>query len=107
MYFARQHLQIAGLVVTGRGFGPGFSSLSTLKIDRSFVCDIPGDTENAAIAEAIISMGHSLNLEVVAEGVENEHQFEFLKNHSCDRMQGFLFSRAIPATAFTELLKAK
>jgi diguanylate cyclase (GGDEF)-like protein/PAS domain S-box-containing protein len=108
-------LKSEGLRIAIDDFGTGYSSLSTLKrfplstlkIDRSFVSDIPGDTENAAIAEAIISMGHSLNLEVVAEGVENEHQFEFLKKHSCDRMQGFLFSRAIPATAFTELLKAK
>ncbi len=108
-------LRDQGLRIAIDDFGTGYSSLSTLKrfplstlkIDRSFVTEIPRDTENNAIAEAIISMGHSLSLEVVAEGVENEQQFEFLKNHACDRMQGFLFSRAIPATAFTELLKAK
>jgi diguanylate cyclase (GGDEF)-like protein/PAS domain S-box-containing protein len=108
-------LRDQGLRIAIDDFGTGYSSLSTLKrfplstlkIDRSFVCDIPGDIESGAIAEAIISMGHSMKLEVVAEGVEQQQQFDFLKARSCDRMQGFLFSRAIPATAFTELLKVK
>lgn len=112
---ALSKLRDTGLRIAIDDFGTGYSSLSTLrrfplstlKIDRSFVSDIAKDAESGAIAEAIISMGHSLNLEVVAEGVENEQQFEFLKTRSCDRMQGFLFSRAIPATAFTELLQSK
>jgi EAL domain-containing protein (putative c-di-GMP-specific phosphodiesterase class I) len=112
---ALTHLKDQGVRIAIDDFGTGYSSLSTLKrfpintlkIDRSFICDILRDEESAAISEAIISMGHSMKLEVIAEGVETEQQCNFLKMHHCDRMQGFFFSRAIPATAFTELLKSK
>ena len=85
-------------------FGTGYSSLSylkrfpidTLKIDRSFVSDLPGDANNAGITGAIIAIAHHLKLTVVAEGVENEAQLAFLHMHACDGVQGFLFSKPLP-----------
>jgi diguanylate cyclase (GGDEF)-like protein/PAS domain S-box-containing protein len=96
-------------------FGVGYSSLThlkrfpidTLKVDRSFIRDVPGDTEDKAITEAIIAMGKSLNLTVVAEGVETQEQQTFLKEHACDEMQGFFFSKPIPGEAFAELLRQR
>ncbi len=94
-------------------FGTGFSSLASLrrfpidaiKIDRSFVKDIETDMNSEAIVKAIIAMAHSLNMQVVAEGVETEQQFAFLKSHHCDKMQGFLFSPPVPVDEFTSLLE--
>ena len=94
-------------------FGTGYSSLSylkkfpleSLKIDRSFVMDIPEDKDDMMITSAIISMAKSLNLKVIAEGVENQQQVDFLKEHQCDLMQGYYFSRPIPADEFEKLLK--
>ncbi len=94
-------------------FGTGYSSLSqikhfpidTLKVDRSFIRNIPQDAEDKAITEAIIAMGKTLSLTVVAEGVETAEQMIFLKDHSCDEMQGFYFSKPIMPEQFAELLR--
>ncbi|HEV2610740.1 MAG TPA: EAL domain-containing protein [Noviherbaspirillum sp.] len=91
-------------------FGTGYSSLAqlkrfpidTLKVDRSFIRDIPGDAEDKAITKAIIAMGKTLSLTVVAEGVETEEQVEFLRSHACDEIQGFHFSKPIAPESFAE-----
>jgi len=96
-------------------FGVGYSSLThlkrfpidTLKVDRSFIRDIPQDSEDKAITEAIIAMGKSLKLTVVAEGVETLEQQTFLQDHDCDEMQGFYFSKPIPSGQFAELLRQR
>jgi EAL domain-containing protein (putative c-di-GMP-specific phosphodiesterase class I) len=93
-------------------FGTGYSSLSyltrfpidVLKIDRSFICGITSDASQLNITRAIISMAHSLKLEVVAEGVEYAEQAELLKQESCDLMQGYLYGRPMPAEEFTHRL---
>src|SRR6266851_3998529 len=96
-------------------FGVGYSSLThlkrfpidTLKVDRSFIRDLPQNAEDKAITEAIIAMGKSLNLTVVAEGVETLEQQTFLRDHACDEMQGFFFSKPIPSDQFAELLRER
>ncbi|CAN2041074.1 diguanylate cyclase [Candidatus Magnetomoraceae bacterium gMMP-15] len=102
-----------GLRISIDDFGTGFSSLNCLKrfplnelkIDRSFVKNIPNNSEDMAIAEAILSLAHSLNLKVVAEGVEKNEQLEFMNLHGCDEIQGYLFSKPLQAEEFTELLR--
>jgi EAL domain-containing protein (putative c-di-GMP-specific phosphodiesterase class I) len=94
-------------------FGTGYSSLGNLrlfnvnrlKIDRSFVKDIETNNDDATIAEAIISLAHTLNKEVIAEGVENEAQFQFLSSQQCNSMQGFFFSQPLPADVAAEFIK--
>ncbi len=93
-------------------FGTGYSSLSylkrfpvdTLKIDRAFVRDVTTDPEDAALARAIIAMGHSLGLKVVGEGVETEEQLQFLRRENCHLVQGFYFSKPLSISAFSSLL---
>jgi diguanylate cyclase (GGDEF)-like protein len=96
-------------------FGTGYLSLATLqrfpvdtiKIDRSLIRDIAGSTEQAGLAGAIIAMGKTLSLTVVAQGVETKDQAEFLRAHACDELQGFYFNRPLPADEFTKLLRAQ
>lgn len=93
-------------------FGTGYSSLAqikqfpidTLKVDRSFIRNIPKNTEDKAIAKAIIDMGKSLCLTIVAEGVETIEQMNFLKEHSCEGMQGYYFSEPVVPEQFADLL---
>ncbi len=104
-----------GVRVAMDDFGTGHSSLSylkrfaidTLKIDRSFVRELPNDPEDQAIATAIVAMGRSLNMKVVAEGVENEAQAEFLNQLGCDEMQGYLLSRPMPSDLLLPWLKER
>jgi EAL domain-containing protein (putative c-di-GMP-specific phosphodiesterase class I) len=94
-------------------FGTGYSSLHYLKsfpldeikIDKSFVKDIPTHRDDVAIAKAIFSLAHSMDMKVLAEGVETLTQLEFMREHRCDGMQGFLFSKPVSAEEFTALLK--
>lgn len=93
-------------------FGTGYGSLSqikrfpidTLKVDRSFIRGLANDTEDQEISKAIISMGRTLSLNVVAEGVETQQQHTFLRRYACDEMQGFYFSEPVAADRFAELL---
>jgi EAL domain-containing protein (putative c-di-GMP-specific phosphodiesterase class I) len=93
-------------------FGTGYSSLSylkkfpldVLKIDRSFVSDLAHDLDDAAIVDSIIAMAHRLNLKVIAEGIENQGQIDFLQNHECDIGQGFYYSKPMSAEHLGELL---
>jgi diguanylate cyclase (GGDEF)-like protein/PAS domain S-box-containing protein len=94
-------------------FGTGYSSLSylhqfpinTLKIDRSFVGDIRAEHEDASIIDAIVAMARGLHLDLIAEGVENHTQLEYLQQQGCEEVQGFIFSPAVPASDLVSLLK--
>jgi diguanylate cyclase (GGDEF)-like protein len=100
-----KELKDLGVTIAIDDFGTGYSSLSylkrfpvdTLKIDRSFIADLPNDKDSALITSGIIALGHSLSLKIVAEGVETEDQENFLQQEHCDIYQGYLFSRPLPA----------
>ncbi|NEQ37101.1 MAG: EAL domain-containing protein [Okeania sp. SIO3I5] len=105
--------QMFGINISMDDFGTGYSSLSYLrefpfdviKIDRSFVRNITADSKTGAITIAIIQMAHSLGLKVVAEGVETQEELDFLRQHKCDEIQGYLFSPPLPTSKFEKLLK--
>jgi diguanylate cyclase (GGDEF)-like protein len=107
-----KRLRDLGVDIAIDDFGTGYSSLSylarlpltTLKIDRSFLQDLPGSAERKTIVASIISLAHALHFKVIAEGVENEAQATLLRELSCDQMQGFLFHEVLPRERFEALM---
>jgi diguanylate cyclase (GGDEF)-like protein/PAS domain S-box-containing protein len=105
-------LKLMGIRVAIDDFGTGYSSLNylkrfpidTLKIDKTFVADVCKDPHDTAIVRAIVTLGHALDLTVIAEGVETQEQLKYLSSLGCDVVQGFLFSKSLPAPVFEELL---
>lgn len=112
MFSVLQELKDMGVRLAIDDFGTGYSSLSylkqfrvnKLKIDRSFIRDIAVDSDDAAITTAIISLAKSLNLKVIAEGVENEAQMSFLRKHHCDEIQGYYFSKPVSSVEIADKL---
>jgi len=108
-------LRSAGMQVAVDDFGVGYSSLnqltrlpaSSMKIDRSFIMNLPGDLPSGSITEAIIAMAKRLKLRVIAEGVENRAQLDFLRANHCEAFQGFYFSRPVTALEATAMLRAQ
>jgi len=109
-----QTLREKGVKVAVDDFGTGYSSLSylrkfpvdALKIDQSFVRQIAVPPHETAIVTAIIGMGRSLGLKVIAEGVETKEELDFLRSHHCEQGQGYYFSRPVPAEQFAEVLRS-
>jgi EAL domain-containing protein (putative c-di-GMP-specific phosphodiesterase class I) len=108
-----RELKSMGLTLAIDDFGTGYSNfaslrqfgVSKLKIDRSFIRDVAVKPDDAAITTAIISMAKSLNLKVIAEGVEDEAQMSFLRAHHCDEIQGYYFSRPLAVDKVAEKLR--
>jgi EAL domain-containing protein (putative c-di-GMP-specific phosphodiesterase class I) len=102
-----------GVRVSIDDFGTGYSSIgylkrlpiSQVKIDKSFVRELIIDADDEAIVRAIVTLAHSLRLEVIAEGVENTAQLDFLRDEGCDMMQGYHYSRPLGSEAFEQLLR--
>ncbi len=109
-----EELQRAGLKISMDDFGTGYSSLSylkaiplnTLKIDKSFIANIQDDKDDRELTKAIIGIGQSLNLSTLAEGVETEEQVEILRDFGCDYIQGYFFSKPLPAADMTTYLRS-
>ena len=105
-------LQNLGVRIAIDDFGTGYSSLiylknlpiNTLKIDRYFIHNVSNDPQKSAITKALIEMSHNLNLQVIAEGVETESELSFLRQNNCDAVQGYLFSRPLPASELENFL---
>jgi EAL domain-containing protein (putative c-di-GMP-specific phosphodiesterase class I) len=110
-----ESLSRLGVLISVDDFGTGYSSMSylrrfpidKLKIDRTFVKEMTSRPEDASIVRAMVSLAHSLNLKVVAEGVETGDQLALLQQLGCDQYQGFHFSKALPATEFERLISAQ
>ncbi|MCB1777931.1 MAG: EAL domain-containing protein, partial [Candidatus Competibacteraceae bacterium] len=110
---ALRAFKVMGVRIAIDDFGTGYSSLSylqrfpvnVLKIDRAFVMDLPENTSSAAIVDAIVTLAHGLDLEVVAEGIETLEQKAFLQARGCDEGQGYYFGRPMPLAEFRERLK--
>lgn len=110
-----QGLKDIGVSISLDDFGTGYSSLSylqklpidTLKIDKSFVDDIHMKDSNAVIVRTIIALGHNLGLDVIAEGVEHQAQYEFLQAHGCDQIQGYYFSKPVPPEEFERMMRGQ
>ena len=108
-----EQLSAMGVLVSVDDFGTGYSSMSylrrfpidKLKIDRVFINELASRPEDASIVRAIVSLAHSLNLKVVAEGVETPAQLDFLKTAGCDEYQGYHYSRPLPADQFQRLIR--
>jgi len=106
-------LKSLGHTIAVDDFGSGYSSfgyltrfpIDSLKIDRSFVCNIPVSADDMTVTRTIIGMAKNLDLKLVAEGVETVEQARFLKDHGCDMAQGYLYSRPVPADAFLRLVE--
>jgi diguanylate cyclase (GGDEF)-like protein len=109
-----RELQTLGVQLSIDDFGTGYSSLAALKtfpvarlkIDKSFINDLPNDENDRAVASAVISLGQKLNLRVIAEGVETDDQVAFLRQNNCDEMQGYHFSKPVSASDIESLLGA-
>jgi EAL domain-containing protein (putative c-di-GMP-specific phosphodiesterase class I) len=110
-----RELQALGLEISIDDFGTGYSSLSylkklpinKLKIDQSFIRDIPYDEDDIAITKTIIALSHNLKLDVIAEGVETLEQQQFLIANGCPLAQGYLYSKPIDTESITRLIRSK
>ncbi len=108
-----QELHDRGIALSLDDFGTGYSSMSylrrfpidTLKIDRSFVSEVASNPDDATVARAIMALAHGLQLNITAEGVETQAQLDYLQAHGCHEVQGYYFSRPIPADALVDLLR--
>jgi EAL domain-containing protein (putative c-di-GMP-specific phosphodiesterase class I) len=108
-------LKAIGVTLSIDDFGTGYSSLAylkkfpidELKIDRTFIADLPGRATDTALVRTVIELGHSLGMSVTAEGVETPEQLACLRQLGCDRYQGFLFGRPVPASELIERLVAE
>ena len=107
-----KQVQQLGVQIAIDDFGTGYSSLSALKnfpvarlkIDKSFIDEIPSNEKDKSVASAVIMLGQKLNMKVIAEGVETDEQIKFLREHHCDEMQGYHFSKPVSAAAVEKLL---
>ncbi len=108
-------IYLLGVALSLDDFGTGYSSLTylrqfpirTLKIDRSFITDMTESSEDIAIIRAVIALAHSLDLLVVAEGVETEQQMSILKSENCDEVQGYYFSKPLPINELIKWITAR